>query len=311
MSRKANFSAKAAGPLNTEAGGGAGWAAGEAKPALRVSGRWVSVGRLRDEWYEFLEEPRAWLGQLPQRKGCPDVFTFVQRPTAEAPEFPFYWEPEALAVLPITNYEQWWKSLKDKTRNRIRKAYKNGLSVAKAPFGEELLRGIKMIYDETPVRQGRAFRHYQKPLEVIQREHSTYLERSEFIGAYVGGELAGFAKLVFQDGWANLMNIIAKVAERDKLPTTALIAKAVERCAEEGVGLLQYGSWSRRSMGEFKVHHRFERLEVPRYYVPLTWKGRCALRLGLHRDLWERLPEAWIDHLAEWRHWYWEYKYRA
>ncbi len=64
------------------------------------------------------------------------------------------------------------------------------------------------------------------------------------------------------------------ISERDKAPTNALIAKAVEICAEAGVGLLQYGIWSRRSMGAFKKHNGFQAVEVPRYYVPLNWRGK-------------------------------------
>ena len=34
------------------------------------------------------------------------------------------------------------------------------------------------------------------------------------------------------------------------------------------------------------------KLEVPRYFVPITWKGRVALRTGIHRDWKEALPPA-------------------
>jgi len=34
-------------------------------------------------------------------------------------------------------------------------------------------------------------------------------------------------------------------------------------------------------------------MDVPRYYIPLTKKGFAALRLGLHKNPMERLPE-WI-----------------
>jgi len=44
---------------------------------------------------------------------------------------------------------------------------------------------------------------------------------------------------------------------------------------------------------EFKRRNGFERLDYPRYYVPLTLWGRLALRSGFHRELLQILPE-WV-----------------
>ena len=41
----------------------------------------------------------------------------------------------------------------------------------------------------------------------------------------------------------------------------------------------------------------FEEILVPKFYVPLTTKGRICLTLGLHRDLVATLPEWLIDRL--------------
>ena len=46
-------------------------------------------------------------------------------------------------------------------------------------------------------------------------------------------------------------------------------------------------------------------MDVPRYYVPLTLVGRLALRLGLHHNLADRVPEPVVSKLRELRNaWY-------
>ena len=159
---------------------------------------------------------------------------------------------------------------------------KKGVVLRNVPLDDELVRGIKTIYDESPVRQGKRFKHYGLDLEALHAAHASYLDRSEFVGAFLDDRLIGFIKLVHQPGWSSLMQIISLISERDKAPTNALIAKAVEICAEKQIPRLQYGIWSRRTIGDFKERHAFEEYRVPRYYVPLTPLGQAALALGLH-----------------------------
>ena len=54
-------------------------------------------------------------------------------------------------------------------------------------------------------------------------------------------------------------------------------------------------------MGDFKKHHAFDRVEVPRYYVPLSARGNVALRFQLHLPIEDRLPGPWVDKLADLR----------
>jgi hypothetical protein len=75
----------------------------------------------------------------------------------------------------------------------------------------------------------------------------------------------------------------------------ALLAKAVEVCSQKGISHLVYGKYSYGSnpnttLAEFKRRNGFERMNFPRYYVPLTLKGRLALMLKLHRSLTQLLP---------------------
>ena len=132
---------------------------------------------------------------------------------------------------------------RDDVKQNIKKAAKRGVVVRVAPFDDQFVRGIVDIYNESPIRQGRRFWHYGKDFATVKAETAHCLERSEFIGAYVGDEMIGFVKLL-RVGVANdLVLIVSKQTHFDKRPTNALIAKAVEGCAERGVRYLTYAKF--------------------------------------------------------------------
>ena len=280
---------------------------------ITVVGRLVRVVRLRDEYHDFIQRPEDFLTALAAHpRGSGNLLTFIQSVADRTPRFPYHLEWDAAAVLPLTTYDNWWrKQIKDKTRNMVRKAAKSGVEIRQVEFSDELVADIATIYNETPIRQGRRFKHFGKSEATIKKEHATFLDRSDFFGAYHNRELVGFIKLVHGERVSSLMQIISKVAQRDKASTNALIAKAVECCTSNGTPFLHYGTWSRRSMGDFKKHHAFERFEIPRYYVPLNLLGRALLRLGLHRSLIDRVPENWIDQAVTWRNSCNFYRYRG
>ena len=105
-------------------------------------------------------------------------------------------------------------------------------------FDDRLVDGMTSIFNETPIRQGRHFLHYGKDFETVKRQFSRYLFREEIFGAYLGEELVGFVMLADAGKYAFLGQIISKIAHRDLAPTNALLAKAVERCAENVSGTL-------------------------------------------------------------------------
>jgi hypothetical protein len=253
----------------------------------------------------------AFIAELINAKPGVDLFTFLQGAADTIPHFDYHLEWDSISVMPITTYEAWWKTqIKDKTRNMVRRASKKGVQVRLIPFDDELVEGIRDIYNESPVRQGRKFWHYGKDLETVRKGHITFLERSEFIGAFYEERLIGFIKLVHGRNVSNLMQIISKMSHRDKAPTNALIAKAVEICAEKNVPNLHYGMWSRAGLGEFKVRHGFQRIDVPRYFVPLSLRGRLILKARLHRQLNAYLPRPWFDAIASLRSKWYALRYR-
>src|SRR5262249_2085399 len=157
------------------------------------------------------------------------------------------------------------------------------------PFNDDLVCGISAIYNEQPIRQGRRFWHYGTDLAYARRVNGTFPDQSVYIGAFCDDRLIGFVKLV-TDGdraQAGLMQIVSMVQHRDKAPTNALIAQAVRSCTERRISHLWYANFSygkrqTDSLAEFKRHNGFVKVNVPRFYVPLTMVGRVALRMGLH-----------------------------
>ena len=269
---------------------------------IGIGGKFPRIARLRAEYYEYVSEPRTFIDALRAASGGAHLFTFLQETPERNPKHEFHHEWESISVVSISTFDHWWKKqVNDKTRNMVRKAQKAGVELRKVEFSDEFVNGIVKIYNESPMRQGKPFAHFGKDFETIKKEHSEYLDRGELIGAYYKEELIGFVKLVHGRGVSNLMNIISLISHRDKAPTNALIARAVEICAERGVPFLHYGLWSKRGLGDFKKHHAFEKLDVVRYFVPLNLQGSIALGLKLHRSLAEVLPENLVNVFAGWR----------
>ncbi len=262
-----------------------------------TSGKWLKLAVVRDEDMlegETVADPSSFVLRLKQSDLRADIFTFAQKLPATAPKYPYHVEWGNFAVIPITTVSAWEKRAESSVRRAVRKAAKEGVVVRVAEFDEAFVRGIVGINDETPIRQGRPFWHFKKSLEAVKEENSTYAERNEFIGAYYQDELIGFIRLTYTDSVANIVQILSMMKHYDKRPANALISKAVEVCAQKGISHLMYYSYvyndPNSSLTEFKRRNGFEKLLLPRYYVPLTPKGKIALSLGLHRSTTDLIP---------------------
>lgn len=229
-----------------------------------------------------------------------DLVTVAQNVDDPEPRHPYSHTWDSVAVAEAANFDAWWHGLPQEARKHVRRSRKEGLVVRPVPFDDILVAGISRLYDETPVRQGRRFAHYGKPLAVVRRENATYLARSHFLGAFLGDTLAGFVKLVRVGTSARIMQILAAEEHRDTFTTQALLAAAVELCPRLPARRLIYGQYvygrkQGSSMTEFKRRNGFREVRVPRYHLALTWRGRLALRAGLHRPVADRIPEPFIS----------------
>jgi hypothetical protein len=272
---------------------------------IRITGGRVRIAQLEGDFYQFLKDPEPTIAALRAIPNRPDLFTFMQSLADTTPKYKYHLEWDNMAVIPVTTFEQWWnKQILSVPRNRMKQAGKRGVVLREVPFSEELVRSIKKIYDETPVRQGRPFPHYNEDFDSLYRAEATFLDYTIFLGAYLGEELIGFIKLVADEEWkqAGMMNILSMISQRNKAPNNALVAEAVRACENHGISNLVYyrfahGKRERDSVSDFKTNCGFKRVDVPRYYVPLTPWGHVALKLGLHHRLRDRLPESVAERL--------------
>jgi hypothetical protein len=277
-----------------------------------TTGKWIKVARICDE--ELVEgnpvpDAKAFLRELRNTGLGADMFSFAQRLPQTSPAYDYHCEWDNLAVIPISTYRDWWAGLSDPVQRAVKKAKKLGVTLKEVELDDELVRGIQEIYNENPVRQGRLFTHYDEDFDTVKQGNSTYSERSMFLGAYFEGELIGFIRLTTVGAVAEVIQILSKMKHQEKRPTNALIAKAVELCEQKGISYLKYCNYSYNdidsSLTEFKRRNGFQKMLVPRYYIPLTLKGRVALKLGLHHSLMERIPTPLLTQLRNLRKlWY-------
>lgn len=281
-----------------------------------VRGRWPRTAHLRDEeWIEGdpVPNPELFIDSTKELK-IADVLTFAA-PLSDPNlvlDYPFV--SENAAVADTRDFTKWWESVPQETRKNVRRSEKRGLVTRIAHFDDALVAGISAIYNELPIRQGRRFWHYGKPLETVKRENQTYADRSIFIGAYHQDELVGFIKIVTVGSIGRIMQIISLDRHEDKRPTNALIAKAMEVCHARGLhyfvyGRYVYGNKESSPMTEFKRRNGFVRLDFPRYYVPLTLRGTAAINGGFHLGLLNILPEAFLTSLLDLRRRFYAQKY--
>jgi len=267
---------------------------------IKIQGRLVRIARPDGDKYTFLDDPETILAGLRKSRARIDVFTFLQKLPETSPKYSYPMEMDNLAVLPVSTFENWWNNqIRSYPRNRARQAEKRGVVLREVSFGDELIKGICGIYNETPVRQGKRFPHYGMTIEKAGKYAGTFLERSIYIGAFLGETMIGFIKLVVDESrtQACLVHILSMVQHKDKAPTNALIAQAVRSCAAHKIPYLvyehfTYGQKTGDSLSHFKEVNGFQRVDLPRYYVPLTPIGSLALRLKLHHRFVDRIPES-------------------
>jgi hypothetical protein len=266
---------------------------------IAVSGKVLKLAAIHGESWREDADAQMVAPLIPELKSAgikADLFTFGQRLPDTEPKYNYYVDFDNVAAIRTDSFKDWWENrVPQETRKNVRRAGRRNVVVKTAEFNDALIGGLKKIYDETPIRQGRRFWHYGKDLETIRAENSSYLERSELIGAYHADELIGFLKMVYVGKCAHVMQIITMNAHYDKRPMNALVARAVEVCEARGIAYFIYGQYiySGKTAGqltEFKRRNGFEQFLLPRYYIPLTLTGTIALKLGLHRGLRRFMP---------------------
>lgn len=268
---------------------------------IAITGTWLKMAVIHDDEYlerEF-QNPERCVKQLKQRRSeglRADIFTFTQRSPEAAARFSYPVEWESLAIVRTTSFKTWWENLPQEGRKNVRRAEKRGVIVTVKQLDQDLVHDIRDLNNDSPVRQGRAFVHYGKTLEQVEKDQAAFGGRSDYVCAYLGTELIGFLKIVYRGDIASLVQILPKASHHDKRPANALLAKAVELCEAKRMsyltyGLFNYGNRGDSSLRQFKIRNGFEELRIPRFYVPLTAWGKLCTTLKLYRGLIGILPE--------------------
>jgi hypothetical protein len=277
-------------------------------PALSVDGKNIIVtGHFiktavihAEEWLETeLENPQQCIEKLRDHGSNrlkADIFTFSQKLPILKPKYAYPMEWESIAAIPLTSFEDWWNELPQETRKNVRRAMKKGVIANVEDLHDDVIKGIVCINSDSPMRQGRSFDHYGKSFFEVKRDQSSFIDRSAFICAYSAQELIGFMKIVFCGKVGMILQFLPKASASDKRPANAMLSKAVEHCIQKGMSYLVYGMYTYgnkrdTSLLEFKKRNGFEEILVPRFYAPLTLKGRIAIALKLHRDIVGVLPQ--------------------
>jgi len=256
-----------------------------------VSGKLLKTASLKYEWQEDVKNPAEVVTALKESPIRIDFLRFWQRIPETEVKYPYYKEWREVAAIPIKSFDHWWtKQINCKTRNMVRKSQKAGVTIVQVDFNDDFVRGVLEIYNQSPIRRGKPFRHYGKDFATVKAALSVDLDEALFVGAYHKNELIGFIKFVIADRYAMVTLILDKIAHRDKAPTNGLIAKVVEICSRRKIPFFAYTLWRQGSHGKFQKSVGFEKFRVPEYFIPLTWRGKIALPLRLHRGVRAIIP---------------------
>jgi hypothetical protein len=271
---------------------------------LVLLGRWMKVASIHDEeWLEReLDDPKEFIEQLKHKRSrcfSADIFTFTQKMPGTSPKYDLPMEFDSIAVARFGSFKEWWEKLPQETRKNVRRSRKRGVIVKVKEFDANLIRDIVKVNNDSQIRQNKPNYQYGKNVDQVRKDYSSFIDRSEFICACVEDELIGFLKLVYRGDVASILNLTTMLSQTDKRPANALLAKAVELCEARGIshityGSLNYGNKRHCTLREFKIRNGFEEVLVPRYYVPLTFRGVLWMKLKLHRGLLGILPESII-----------------
>jgi hypothetical protein len=269
---------------------------------LIAKGKLIRVAEIHaEEWLETgIRNPHGCIEALKSEHGRTlraDIFSFSERIPVAKPTYEFLLDWESMAVARVASFKGWWDSLPQESRKNVRRAEKRGVIVEVRDLDDRLVEQIVDVNNDSAVRQNTTFVHYGKSFDQVKRDQSTFLDRSDFICAYLGEELIGLLKLVYRQRSAAILQMLPKASRQDARPANALLAKAIELCEQKQVeyliyGKYRYGNQGMTSLGEFKKRNGFVEVLVPRYFVPLTMKGRVGMALGIHHELVRILPRS-------------------
>ena len=267
----------------------------------KITGNFIKTISLRDEFIDEVRDPSRVTEIIKKRNFSADILTFSQHLNNLSPKYTYRMEWDNIAAVPISSYEDWFfKQIHPNTRNKIRKAKKAGVVVSVESLTRKLAFGLVDIFNETPIRRGSLYSYYGFDIEKVEKQWSKDSNRNDFLVAYYRDEIIGFIQVVYGNSCARTSGTVSKIAHRKNAPMNALFSKAVEICAEKKIPFLVYGKYVYGKKGidsltVFKKNNGFEKMNIPRYYIPLSAKGMLCLKLGFHHGIISVLPNKVYD----------------
>ena len=168
-----------------------------------------NIGRDTYEYQKNINPTSMLVKKLSEQKV--DVYTFLDRtwccPMTNPPSNWIKTE-DNVGLLEIKKYDDWWQAIGKKTRNMVRRAEKSGIKVVIVEPNDKLAEDIWKIYNETPIRQERAFSHYGESIQTVS-DHMYSGKNNAFIGAFLDSELVGFIQILYGDNIAIVSNILS------------------------------------------------------------------------------------------------------
>jgi len=272
---------------------------------LCVSNDYIKLAQVCNEYMDEVNDADKIICDIKNKNIKANIFTFWILFQESNILCKYYMEYDPIAVIPIKSYEHWYNNqINAGARKAIRHSQKKNVIIKTMFFDETLARGIFNILSETPIRQNRIFKHYNKTFEEIKDEFSLDAEKCVFICAYYENELIGFIKLMCSKNIAVPYGMVSKIEHRDKSSQNALIAKAIDICVGKNIKYLVYGKWSAGSLNNFKINNGCMKYNIPRYYIPLTIFGRFLISFKLHKGVSNLMPSTIRKILNRLRYYY-------
>src|SRR5438132_2376040 len=125
---------------------------------VAVTGRWLKMAVIcSEEWLETeLANPDGCIGELKRQRPNgerADIFTFTQKLPATLPKYQYSMEWDSVAAICPTSFREWWEKLPQEGRKNVRRSQKRGVAVGVKQFDDPLIRAIRKVNNDSPVRQ--------------------------------------------------------------------------------------------------------------------------------------------------------------
>jgi len=135
---------------------------------------------------------------------------------------------------------------------------------------------ICTIYNETPIRQNRAFKHYSMTEEQV----FDHLSKSNgiFICIYDNGKIVGFAELLASSNTLLISQILSLTTYRNKAINNGIINNIVKFATKQGYQHIIYARFGNHpTLDQFKRNNGFKPYFVPGKsrltdYIPESFK---------------------------------------